>query len=184
MSDFDHDPTRDAELADAWSAFAHLLAAAETPCDVEQLSARIAARVQRRARRRRLRIGMTALAVAASLLLMLGLTTLRRGDSAPQTGRDFAAAAPAKSPETSEPSTMQSDHTAAQQSPSAQPSAAENLHQTLAIEPWDDELAAETASLAEEFQTVEHAWHERPDSIALLQTRIDQFEQEMAGGEL
>jgi len=186
VSDFDHDPTRDPQLADAWSAFTHLVAATETPVDVDQITARVVAQVERRARRRRWQIGATALAAAASLLLVVGLFALRHGGEPRENAHELATSVPpAIAPEPSAPASEPTDHMVAKQAiPDRPSSTSENINQTFTIEPWEDELATETASLAEQVQSVEQGWHERPDSIALLQTQIEQFEQDMASGEL
>jgi len=50
--------------------------------------------------------------------------------------------------------------------------------------PWVDELAEEAAFLSQEAQALQEEWQQPPDSIALLQSRVDRFEEEMADSAL
>jgi hypothetical protein len=171
-------PLDDPQLAEAWGAFAHLAAASETVFDESAFTSRLLGQIARRERRKRFVIGTSLLAAAASLLLLAGVVMLKpRGETTVavvmpedvgQSPQDFAPAAPVTA----------SENVIADSSP------IETENQSFKISPWEDELAGETASLAEQMQTVEKQWRERPNSIALFQSQVDQFEQEIKGGEL
>ncbi len=180
MSDDNSNPLDDPQLAEAWSAFAHLAAAAEAPFDEHAFASRLAALVAWRQRRRRLRIGAGLLALAASLLVIVGMAIrVPRGETAvaraiPEQAAPEVAGVPDRaSPAAPESSVVGTD---------AVPG--ERNGPWLEVIPWEDDLAAETASLASELQSVEQHWRERPDSIVLLQSQVDQFEQEIKSGEL
>ncbi len=179
MSDVEQNPLDESQLAEAWHAFAQLARAAEAPFDEAACAVRVKARlaldIERGRRRRRLWIGTGALAAAASLLVIVGLNRLvpREENSPalplPEQVAPRVAAAPALQGNIAD----------------AQAVVVENAQASrVEIAPWEDELAVETASLADELQLVERQWRERPDSIALLQLQIDQFEQEIKSGEL
>jgi hypothetical protein len=171
-------PLDDPQLAEAWGAFTHLAAASETAFDESAFTSRLLDKITRRERRKRFTIGTSLLATAALLLLLAGVVMLApRGETvvavvmpekAGQSPQDFVPSEPALTPE----------------SAIADSSPLQMENQSFKISPWEDELAGETASLAEQMQTVEKQWRERPDSIALFQSQVDQFEQEIKGGEL
>jgi hypothetical protein len=181
MSESVNNPFEDAPLAEAWNAFSQLARSAEAPFDeaafAEQMSARLALEIERDRRRRRLWMGASALAMAASLLAIVGLYQLlsRHSSSAPTPlpEQEVAIADVAPAPAV-QAGAVDVDAVVVENAPAP----------SVSIAPWDDELAAETASLADEMQSLERQWRERPDSIALLQTQIDQFEQEIKSGEL
>ncbi len=180
LSDDNSNPLNDPPLAEAWSAFAHLASAAETPFDEHAFASRVAAEVAHQQRRRRVRIGAGMLALAASLLVIVGVTTrMPRGETAlavatPKQAAPAVGRAPEQvSPAATEPNTVASDTLPGEQ-----------IDPPGEIIPWEDDLAVEAASLASQLQSVEQHWRERPDSIALLQFQVDKFEQEIKGGEL
>lgn len=186
MSESLNNPFEDAPLAEAWHAFSQLARSAEAPFDeaafAAQMSARLALEIERDRRRRRLWMGASALAMAASLLVIVGLYQLlsRHSSSAPTPLPEQEVAIADVAP----PPAVQADAVDVV-AVDAQAVVVENAPApSVSIAPWDDELAAETASLADEMQSLERQWRERPDSIALLQTQIDQFEQEIKSGEL
>ena len=49
---------------------------------------------------------------------------------------------------------------------------------------WDDELDTQVESLVSQAQAAELRWREQPDSIALFQYRVDEFENELSDGSL
>ena len=161
MSDRNQDPLQDPQLADTWNAFVHLVEAAELRRDDAGLSSRIIVRIERRARRRRLLIGAGALALAASLLVAVGIVT-----RAPRGEPAVALVAPDRAP------------------PAAQVADLPLGEDDIEVAAWEDELAEETASLAGDVQALEQRWQEAPDSIALLQTQADALEREMGNGTL
>ncbi|HVU87239.1 MAG TPA: hypothetical protein VHD36_07955 [Pirellulales bacterium] len=181
MSEPENDPLEEAHLAEAWNAFAQLARTAEAPFDEAAFAARLTTRLARQAerdqRRRRLWIGTSALATAASLLVIVALYSFvsRQQNNMPQALPDQAAPRVAVAPAPDAP---------ADPVDARAPAVDDTPAHVVSIAPWDDELAVETASLADELQSVERQWGERPDSIALLQSQIDQFEQEMKSGEL
>jgi hypothetical protein len=171
-------PLDDPQLAEAWGAFTHLAAASEQAFDESAFTSRLLDKITRHERRKRFVIGTSLLATAASLLLLAsGVMLAPRGETvvavalperAVQAPQDFVPSGLALTPE----------------SAIADDSPIETANPPYKISPWEDELAGETASLAEQMQTVEKQWRERPDSIALFQSQVDQFEQEIKGGEL
>jgi hypothetical protein len=160
MSEARQDPFEDPQLAEGWAAFSQLLAAAETPLDEARLVSNIASRLERRARRRRLRFVGGALAMAASVLVIVGGVAWIQhgGQTAPVVAKGDAS---------------NIDPMIAVLAGEAAPSATDMV-------PWVDELAEQTASLSEEARATEERWQQPPDSIALLQSEVDRFEQEMA----
>ena len=164
MSETRQDPFEDPQLAEGWAAFAQLLAAAEAPLDEARLVSNIALRLERRAHRRRLRFVGGALVMAASVLVIVGgVAWIQHG------GQTIAVVAK------SDASNI--DPTIAVHAGGAAPSATD-------VVPWVDELAEQTASLSQEAQAMEECWQQPPDSIALLQSEVDRFEQEMATSSL
>ncbi|MBI2824512.1 MAG: hypothetical protein HYX69_07495 [Planctomycetia bacterium] len=148
----------DAALAEVWAAFAQLLAAAEPPVDKQRLVARIAERVEQRARRRRTRASTFALAAAAMLLVAVGIASWRTRATPPEAialadppGEAVVAPAPGQ----------------------AAPWIA-----------WEDDVDQQAALLAIEACTAEYRWQHGPDSEALLQARADELQQEMAASPL
>jgi hypothetical protein len=158
----DQDPTRHPQLAEAFAAFAQLLATAEKPIDEAVVASGITMRIERKRRRRRLRIASAVLAVAASLVVAVGLIVRE-----PAAEQAVALAPPAP--------------VAVQDQAPPSPVAADD---SFDLPSWEDELAAETAALSTAVETTEQRWHEQPDGIALLKSQVDQFEQEMGNAAL
>jgi hypothetical protein len=177
VNDMNHDPLQDPQLAEAWNAFAQLMATSDSPLNETEISQRVVARVVWQSRRRRLRIGAGILAVAAALLVVVSLAT-----RAPRGEPDLATADAGRVPRIEKitiPAETDDSELAVRNV--GESTAEENAGET---PPWDDELAVEAASLASDVQAVEQRWHERPDSISLLQTQVDELEREMADGTL
>jgi hypothetical protein len=179
MSETKKNPLEDPQLAEAWNAFSQLARSAEAPFDeavfAARISARLALEIERDRRRRRLWIGASVLATAASLLLVVGLYGFLSREKNSTDSHEQSAPSIAVAPAPA----VQTDAV------DAQAVEIENTPATpVSVAPWDDELAVETAAMADEMQSLERQWGERPDSIALLQSQIDQFEQEMKSGEL
>ena len=163
----DHDPLIDPQLEEAYAAFGQLLAAAEQPLDEQALAARIARRLNRQARRRRLQFAAAgALAMAASLVV--AVTMLRVELPAEKAVEVAVVPAPAVVTD-AEP---------------IRPEPATTSAEEFEIADWDDELATETAELASAAQQTEERWRELPDGLALLKSRADTLEEEMADGSL
>jgi hypothetical protein len=164
MSETRHDPFDEPQLAEGWAAFSQLLAAAEMPVDEARLLSNIASRLERRARRRRFVYGSVGLAAAASILVMASIyARAPRGERtvAVATGGDVSTAGSVATAPTDEVSTS-----------------------TASFSPWVDELGKEVALLSQEAEEVQERWQLPPDSIALLQSQVDRFEEEMADSAL
>ncbi len=176
MTDANQDPTREPQLAETWGALAHLLAASAEPVDEDALVAGIVRRAERRARRRSLRYRTVSLAAAASLLAAVGAYSwLDRKAQGPE----VAVVPP------SERTPVPAPPVAAQRAPRfVDIETAQRSGEEFVPTAWEDELAADTASLADELDSVEQRWQEQPDSVALLQTQLDSFEQEIRDSSL
>jgi hypothetical protein len=168
VNNMNDDPTRDPQLADAYSALGQLLAAAAWPVNDGELAARVAMRMKRQTRRRRLRIGAAVVAIAASLLLAVGLI-VERWHSAEQAVADttrppaaIAVVAPATDP--------------------APQLSAEGS--SIEISDWDDELSEQSAALAGALESAERRWQEGPDGIARLKSQVEQFELDLTDAAL
>ena len=188
MNNLPDDPTRDPQHTEAWRALSQLLSAADVETfdaglrdagvsDLAMLAAKIARRIENRARRRQFRIGLGAaagaLAAAASLAIVAWFVTIE-----PQKDQ-FAAVAPAVAPAASQPAPEGSNIPPAQESPQVVVG-----NEAIEIAPWNDELDDATLALAVEIRTVEQRWRQSPDSISALESQIDQLEQELRNSPL
>ena len=172
----DHDPLDDPQLEEAYAAFGQLLAAAEMPLDEQALTARVAARVNRQVRRRRLRFAAAALAVAATLAVAVSIFRVERpGEEAVAVAAAPAAASPAIA--APPPATIADSEPIVSE-------CTEMAAVDFAIADWDDELATETAALATAARLTEESWRDEPDALALLKSRADTLEEEITNGSL
>ncbi|HEY1602501.1 MAG TPA: hypothetical protein VGG64_23055 [Pirellulales bacterium] len=177
MTGMNHDPLQDPQLAEAWNAFAQLIAASDSPLDEAGLAQRVVAHAVRRSRRRRLQMGAGLLTLAAGLVVCVSFVTrVPRGEP------DLAAADASRESRIDKvtiPTETEVQELATRDF--GESIAKENAGENLA---WDDELAVDAASLANDVQAVEQRWQEQPDSIALLQTQVDKLEREITDGTL